>query len=57
MFQPNWPTSCVQVVVIKESAAHCKAVYFSYVVASDYYYYYYYYYYLIKLQMGFTRYQ
>jgi hypothetical protein len=26
MFQPNQPPSGVQVVVIKESAVHCKAV-------------------------------
>jgi hypothetical protein len=26
MFQPNWPSSGVQVVVMKESAAHCNAV-------------------------------
>jgi hypothetical protein len=26
MFRPNWPSSGVQVAVIKESAAHCNAV-------------------------------
>jgi hypothetical protein len=28
MFHPNWPSSSVQVFVIKESAALCKAVLF-----------------------------
>jgi hypothetical protein len=27
MFQPNWPSSGVQVVMVKDSAAHCNAVY------------------------------
>jgi hypothetical protein len=26
MFRPNWPSTDVQVVVMKESAAHCEAV-------------------------------
>jgi hypothetical protein len=28
MFQPNWPPSGVQVVMIKDSAAHCNAGFF-----------------------------
>jgi hypothetical protein len=36
MFWPNRPSSGVQVVVMKESAAHCNAVLFSYAVASDF---------------------
>jgi hypothetical protein len=28
MFRPNWPSSGVQVVLIKESAAHCNAGFF-----------------------------
>jgi hypothetical protein len=28
MFQPNWPSSGVQVVMVKDSAAHCNAVFF-----------------------------
>jgi hypothetical protein len=28
MFRPNWPSSGVQVVVVKDSAAHCNAVFF-----------------------------
>jgi hypothetical protein len=26
MFQPNWPSAGVQIVVMNESAAHCNAV-------------------------------
>jgi hypothetical protein len=37
MFQPNWSSSGVQVVVVKESAAHCNAVFFCPIaVASGY---------------------
>jgi hypothetical protein len=28
MFRPNWPSSGVQVAVVKDSAAHCNAVLF-----------------------------
>jgi hypothetical protein len=28
MFQPNWPSSGVQVVMVKDSAACCNAVFF-----------------------------
>jgi hypothetical protein len=28
MFRPNWPSSGVQVVMAKDSAAHCNAVFF-----------------------------
>jgi hypothetical protein len=28
MFRPNWPSSGVQVVMVKDSAAHCNAVFF-----------------------------
>jgi hypothetical protein len=35
MFRPNRPSSGVQVVTMKESAAHCNSVLFSYAVASD----------------------
>jgi hypothetical protein len=39
MFRPNWPSSGVQVVMLKDSAAHCNAVAFLllYVVASGYF--------------------
>jgi hypothetical protein len=38
MFRPNWPSSGVQFVVVKDSAAHCNAVFFPpMVVASDYF--------------------
>jgi hypothetical protein len=37
-FPPNWPSSGVQVVMVKDSAAHCNAVIFpSIVVASGYF--------------------
>jgi hypothetical protein len=37
MLQPNWPSSGVQVVMIKDSTAHCNAVFFPpIVVASGY---------------------
>jgi hypothetical protein len=35
MFRPNWPSSGVQVVTVKDSAAHFNAVFFA-PVASDY---------------------
>jgi hypothetical protein len=28
MFQTNWPSSGVEVVIVKDSAAHCNAVFF-----------------------------
>jgi hypothetical protein len=35
MFQPDWPPSGVQVVMVKDSADHCNAVFFpSNVIAS-----------------------
>jgi hypothetical protein len=35
MFQPNWPSLGVQVVMVKNSAAYCNAVFFpSILVAS-----------------------
>jgi hypothetical protein len=38
MFRPNWPSSGVQVVMVKDSAAHCNAVFFPpIVVASGYF--------------------
>jgi hypothetical protein len=37
MFWPNWPSSGVQVVMVKDSAVHCNAVFFPPVlVASGY---------------------
>jgi hypothetical protein len=35
MFRPNWPSSGVQVVVVKDSAAHCIAVFFPPIVVSS----------------------
>jgi hypothetical protein len=38
MFRPYWPSSGVQVIVVKDSAAHCNAVFFPpIVVASTYF--------------------
>jgi sorbitol-specific phosphotransferase system component IIC len=38
MFRPNWPSSGVQVVIVKDSAAHCNAGFFPHiVVTSDYF--------------------
>jgi hypothetical protein len=34
MFRPNWPSSGVQVVMVKDSAAHCNAVVFPPVVVA-----------------------
>jgi hypothetical protein len=34
MFRPNWPSSGVQVVVVKESAAYCNAVFFPSIVVT-----------------------
>jgi hypothetical protein len=31
MFRPNWPSSDVQVFVVKDSAAHCDAVFFPHI--------------------------
>jgi hypothetical protein len=28
MFRPNWPSSGVQAVMVKDSGAHCNAVFF-----------------------------
>jgi hypothetical protein len=37
MFRPNWPSSGVQVVIVKDSAVHCNAIFFPRsVVASGY---------------------
>jgi hypothetical protein len=38
MFRPNWPSSGIQVVMVKDSAAHCNAVLFSPVVVSSGYF-------------------
>jgi uncharacterized membrane protein len=35
MFQPNHPSSGVQVVVVKGSAAHCNAVFFPAIVVAS----------------------
>jgi hypothetical protein len=32
MFRPNWPSSGVQFVMVKDSAAHCNVVFFAPVV-------------------------
>jgi hypothetical protein len=37
MFRPNWPSSDVQVVVVKDSVAHCNAVFFPPIVVSSAY--------------------
>jgi hypothetical protein len=37
MFRPNWPSSGVQFAVVKDSAAHCNAVFFPPIVASGYF--------------------
>jgi hypothetical protein len=38
MFRPNWPSSGVQDVMIKNSAVHCNTVFlYPIVVASDYF--------------------
>jgi hypothetical protein len=38
MFRPNWPSSGVQVVMVKDSAAHCNAVFLPAIaVASGYF--------------------
>jgi hypothetical protein len=34
MFRPNWPSSGVQVVMVKDSAAYCIAVFFSYILVT-----------------------
>jgi hypothetical protein len=37
MFRPNWPSLGVRVVTVKDSAAHCNAVFFPpIVIASGY---------------------
>jgi hypothetical protein len=37
MFRPNWSSSGVEVVMVKDSAAHCNAVFFPPIlVASGY---------------------
>jgi hypothetical protein len=28
IFRPNWPSSGVQVIMVKDSAVHCNAVFF-----------------------------
>jgi hypothetical protein len=35
MFRPNWPSPCVHVVEIKDSAAHCKALFFPLIVVAS----------------------
>jgi hypothetical protein len=35
MFQPNWPSSGVQVAMVKDSAAHCNAVFFPPIVVAS----------------------
>jgi hypothetical protein len=38
MFRPNWPSTGVQFVMVKDSAAHCNAVIFpTIVVVSGYF--------------------
>jgi hypothetical protein len=38
MFRPNWLSSGVQAVLVKDSAAHCNVDFFSPIaVASDYF--------------------
>jgi hypothetical protein len=32
MFQPNWPSSGVQVVLVEDSATHCNADFFPSIV-------------------------
>jgi hypothetical protein len=34
MFRPNWPSSGVQIVMVKDSAAHCNAVFFPFIVVA-----------------------
>jgi hypothetical protein len=34
MFPPNWASSVVQVVMVKDSAAHCNAVFFPPIVVA-----------------------
>jgi hypothetical protein len=38
MFQPNWPSSGVQVVMVKDSAAHCNAAFSPPIVVSSGYF-------------------
>jgi hypothetical protein len=35
MFQPNWPSAGVQVVMVKDSAAHCNVVFFPPIVVAS----------------------
>jgi hypothetical protein len=35
MFRPNWPSSGVQALVTKDSAAHCNTVFFPPVVVAS----------------------
>jgi hypothetical protein len=35
MFRRNWPSSGVQVVMVKNSAAHCNAVFFPLIVVDS----------------------
>jgi hypothetical protein len=38
MFRPNWPSTGAQVVMVKDSAAHCNAAFFPpIVVVSGYF--------------------
>jgi hypothetical protein len=38
MFRPNWPSSGVQVVMVKDSAAHCNAVFLPPIVFASVYF-------------------
>jgi hypothetical protein len=35
MFRPNWPSSGVQVVMVKDSTAHCNVVFFPPIVVAS----------------------
>jgi hypothetical protein len=38
MYRTNWPSSCLQVVMVKDFAAHCNAGFFpTILVAYDYF--------------------
>jgi hypothetical protein len=38
IFQPNWPSSSVQVVMVKDSAAYCNVVFFPPIVVPSGYF-------------------
>jgi hypothetical protein len=54
MFRPNWPSSGVQVVIVKDSAATCNAVSFPPTVGSSGYFSYVGYHQFIWLSLGCT---